>query len=121
MRFALFGVATVLAEHVSINAVGGLGVFALLLGQIAKQLADGDVGGLVGGSQIETVGTFLHLPGLLAHRLKRHGLHQPERLAAEKTAHMFASDWYQMIPEAGDIEIEQAAAVFVLLRSHAFK
>ena len=91
------------------------------LGQVAEQLADRRVGAALGGLQIEAVGVGLHLLGLGAHRLYALGRDLARRLRAGRAADLAPGDVGQVPAEALAVEVDQGAAMLVLLRGHVVK
>ena len=121
VRFGGFAFAAIGTQNRDVDAVSGIGMLALLRGQIAQEAANGGVGRLLGGFAVEAIGALLHFPDLLAHGVERQRFHQPERLAGDETLYMFAADGDEALAEALHVKIEQPAAVLVFFGGHGFE
>jgi hypothetical protein len=90
-------------------------------GEVAEQLADGSVRAAGRGLAIEVAAFELHLLGGAAHGFDADGGQVPHRLAAREALHVLASYQRDMGAEFFGVEIDQAAAMLVLLGRHVGK
>ena len=89
------------------------------VGEIAEQCAHGGIGAARRGAAVEVRRLILHGAGAVAHGVDVEGRGQPDRPSPDEAAHVLAPDERDVVAEAFAIDLEQAAAMLVLLLGHA--
>src|SRR5205823_1494291 len=89
-------------------------VLALLLRQVAQQLADTSIGGAAGGGLVETPRFDFHQGRLLASGRKSQRSDQPDGFAAHEAFDILPANEGNVIAESLPVEIEEPVPVAVL-------
>ena len=87
--------------------------------QITQQLACRGIGAALCGLVVEGFRVPLHPLGLGADAVDAHVLHQPDRAAGIEPRHMLAPDQRDHIAKPRRMQVDQTAAVLILLGGHA--
>lgn len=97
------------------DALGLVCVVALLLDEVAEELADACIGGAFCGGFVETDCLEFHELGLFLHGFQAEGTDEPDGAASDEAADVFAADHRDMVAETGAVMLEEAVAMQILL------
>src|ERR1017187_4424489 len=93
-------------------------VLALFLGQIAEQLPDAGVAGLLGGLLVKTLGLQFHLFDVRADRIQSQGPGKPDWLSLYKALHIVPTNERDLLTVFLPVQRQEPMPMPVLLRTH---
>lgn len=121
MRTAVF-VAAAVGIKVPLGQILCVALVACLgCGQITQKLSGRGVAGAGCGGEVELLRILLHRGGLLPDALQREVLDQPDRAPRVIARNMLAPDEGDDLSKTAPVQVNQTAAVFILLLGHPVK